>query len=98
MVRKQIYITDAQNRWLKERSDELRLPEAELIRRTLTAALGQIGSPATGGLRGDAEALAALLAFAESRVGLDISQARWNFRREEIYEDRLQHRGIPKSP
>jgi len=94
MVRKQVYITDEQDRWLKKRSAQLGLSEAELTRRCLDASRDRLGSLVAAGPAGDPEALHALLAFAESRVGLEVPHAGWKFRREEIYEERL----IPKTP
>ncbi len=94
MVRKQVYITDEQDRWLKKRSNQLGLSEAELIRRCLDASRDRPGSPAAAGPAEDPEALQALLAFAESRVGLEAPHAGRKFRREEVYEERP----IPKTP
>jgi len=99
MVRKQIYITGEQEQLLKRRSAELGLSEAELIRRSLEVALGRTRlaeAELLASAPGDREALRALLAFAESRVGMTVPPSEWKFSREELYEERLGRWGRPQ--
>ena len=102
MIRKQVYITAEQDRWLKRRAQELGVPEAEVLRRSLDATAGRNSPDAYGGLTPpatvrDPEACEAHIAFVKSRMALKVPQETWKFNREEIYEERLARYGPPQT-
>lgn len=86
MVRKQLYLEEAQDRALKARAKELGISEAELVRRALDAALRQQRSAhltiprraALNRLLENAKRLSEAHAFPEG----------YRFNREELYEER----------
>ena len=103
MVRKQIYITEEQDRSLKKRVVESGLSEAELIRRSLDMQLKGPAATAKEGLTPpamirDPEAWQAYCAIVESRVSLEVPQESWKFNREELYEERLGRWLNPPDP
>lgn len=83
MKRKQIYITEEQDRRLKRRAEELGVSEAEVIRRALDAGL-DVDAPAP-----TPSQLAAIERFLERADKLR-REARppkgWKFNRAELYE------------
>ena len=98
MVRKQVYITAEQDRWLKRQAQELGVPEAEVVRRSLDTANGWNSPDAYGGLTPpamvrDPEAWEAHVAFIKSLMALKVPQEEWKFNREEVYEERLGRYG-----
>jgi hypothetical protein len=83
MVRKQLYIDDAQERQLKARSEELGISEAEIVRRLLDRGLFEA---TTGAPRTSAERhIDAFIARAR-----DIAQSTHlvPYQREDLYDDR----------
>jgi hypothetical protein len=84
MVRKQVYIEPAQDEFLKQRSRELGVTEAELIRQGIaTLARTPAGPPF------DPQAWTAVLESMEVRARLPtVSQGR-TWRREDLYEGRV---------
>jgi hypothetical protein len=102
MVRKQVYITAEQDRWLKGRAEELGVPEAEVLRRSLDAAAGRNATDAWGALTPPArerapEAWEAHNAFVKALMALKMPQEQWKFNREELYEERLGRYGTPQT-
>lgn len=83
MVRKQLYLTEAQDAALKRRSADLGISEAEFVRRALDNALGD--RPLRRRRPDQATALAALLQT--------WSSGRWvlegDLDRDSLYQDRL---------
>ncbi|MBM2812631.1 MAG: hypothetical protein HW416_3390 [Chloroflexi bacterium] len=88
MVRKQVYLTVAQNRELKRQALTQGVAEAALIRRALDTDLqtGEPSQPAAAGSL-DVGAIQALLAFARARARTGPA-VDWKFDREALYEDR----------
>jgi hypothetical protein len=89
MVRKQVYLTVAQDRALKREASALGVAEAELIRRALDVDLHTGASPessSAGGL--EPGAIQSVVAFARTRTQVDGVHTAWKFDREELYEDR----------
>ncbi len=84
MVRKQVYIEPAQDRFLKRRARELGVTEAELIRRAIDS-LSQ--TPAQSPF--DPEAWQAVVASMDERGSLPTTGEKRTWRREDLYEDRL---------
>lgn len=84
MVRKQLYLTEAQDVALKNRADALGVSEAELVRRALDAALG--GRVAAVSMPGREEAIARLRVTWPSRT----SRLDAPFSRDELYDQRLE--------
>lgn len=84
MVRKQLYLTEAQDFALKNRADALGVSEAELVRRALDAALG--GRAAAVSMPGREEAIARLRVTWSSRA----SRLDAPFSRDELYDQRLE--------
>lgn len=85
MVRKQIYIKDAQNRRLKSKAKASRVSEAELIRHAIDIALS--AEPA---VQPDPHAWEREREFIQGRMGkrvLEAEEKPWT--REELYEERL---------
>jgi len=83
MVRKQVYIEAEQDALLKERSRELGVTEAELIRR----AIG--GTGAAPGTFIDKQAWREELAFIQERAKLPVHGHSRTWTRDELYEDRI---------
>jgi hypothetical protein len=87
MIRKQIYIDADSERYLKKRSRELGVTEAEVVRQALVAQAERDGSDER------LQALEEILAdIRENHMG-NVSQAPqtpWKFNREEVYEERMQ--------
>jgi hypothetical protein len=86
MVRKQVYLTDEQDRLLKQRAEALGVTEADVVRQALNRELG-CGAAAVSGFIPNPEALRALLAFSDYRASLPVEGAPWKFNREELYEE-----------
>ena len=84
MVRKQIYITPAQERLLKQQARALGITESEVIRRGITQ-LSRV--PAEVPL--DHRAWLEELAFMRKRARKAGAGGARNWTREELYEDRL---------
>lgn len=85
MVRKQLYITEQQNRLLKRRARALGLSEAELVRRTLDQALREQEGSVSPVRR---EALSALLGDIH-RIAQH-HRLPEGFSRQTLYEEREQ--------
>lgn len=85
MVRKQVYLDEAQDRALKRHARELGVSEAEVVRRALDAVLQPAfaGSP----LRGDLERLHALLREMDERTAGHGFPADYRFHRQRLHED-----------
>ena len=84
MVRKQVYIEPAQERFLKQRARELGVTEADLIRRGIEQIARAPGRPVY-----DATAWAGVLAFLQRRAAVTPLTERWRWRRDDAYEERL---------
>ena len=84
MVRKQLYITEAQEEALKERARSLSISEAELTRRALDAFLAE-SSPELPRRR---PALDRLLEHTRDLADRHRLLADYEFDREELYADR----------
>ena len=84
MVRKQVYIAPAHERFLKQRARELGMTEAELIRRGIE----QLAASPRGTVF-DPEAWAEEERFMDERAKLRPDSPPWRFDREEIYAERL---------
>ncbi len=89
MVRKQLYISEEHERALKARARELRVSEAELVRRMLDGLLldGEGGGGVAGA--GAAEALEGFLKEADRLTESHHFQRGYVFSRDELYEDRV---------
>jgi hypothetical protein len=88
MIRKQIYIEPVQDGNLKKQAKMLGITEAEVIRRAIDSQMSFL----TPGLR-DLTAWEREKAFiAERKAGKPLPGGR-KFRREEVYEDRLDRYG-----
>ena len=88
MVRKQLYISDEQERALKAKARELGVSEAELVRRMLDGLLlgGEVGRTLAG-----SRATEALDGFLEGAERLSSSHSfpeGYAFDRDELYEER----------
>ena len=87
MVRKQVYVEPGQEQFLKHRAAELGVTEADLIRQGIRLLAQTPVAPAL-----DLDAWADEEAVLEQRAGLRPSRAeRWQFRRDEVYQERLGH-------
>ena len=89
MVRKQLYISDEQERALKAKARELGMSEAELVRRMLDGLL--LGGEGGGALAG-ARAKEALDGFLEGAERLSSSHGfpeGYTLDRDELYEERV---------
>jgi len=84
MIRKQVYIEQRQERLLKRRARELRVTEAELIRR----GIDQIGRLPSLFPNREESWRAAKLLIGE-RMKLRVAQTGRTWRREDLYEQRL---------
>jgi len=88
MVRKQLYISDEQERALKARAGELGVSEAELVRRMLDGLLlGGEGGRGPTGTRA-AEALEGFLQEADRLAESHRFPEGYRFDRDELYDDR----------
>jgi len=84
MIRKQIYIDADNERFLKRRSSELGITEAEVVRQALADAAERVVWDKRR------EALEDILAYIrEHRMGAG-SQNGWKFNRDELYEERME--------
>lgn len=84
MVRKQLYITEAQEEALKNRAQSLGISEAELTRRALDAFLGESSPEAPW----RPSALERLLEHTRDLAGRHQLPSDYEFDREELYADR----------
>ncbi len=86
MVRKQLYISEEHERVLKERAREMRISEAELVRRLLDRLLldGDSGSAVP---LGRAEAVRDFLEGVDRISGSHKLPESYRFDREELYEE-----------
>lgn len=87
MIRKQIYIDADNERFLKERSSELGVTEAEVVRQALAEAAERAASDER------LQALEDILTDIRENYMGDVfraPQTRWKFNREEMYEERMQ--------
>ncbi len=85
MVRKQLYLEEAQDQALKVRARELGISEAELVRRALDQTLGaSSASPLAGRRQG---VLAALFEDADRLARTHRLPEGYRFNRNELYED-----------
>jgi hypothetical protein len=83
VVRKQLYITDSQERALKERARRYRVTEAELVRRGIDQSLD-----ASGAMRADPEAWAEVVRFIRRRMKTPARRSARRWTRGEIYDRR----------
>lgn len=89
MVRKQVYIEPEQEALLKRRARELRVTEAELIRRGIDQVAVADARPVR--LR-DQQAWAEAKAFVNRRRRMVVPQTGRTWTREELYDERLGRR------
>ncbi len=87
MIRKQVYITPEQEAFLKRRSRELGVTEAELIRRAIDAFLDEFVE-----LPGS-DAANATIYVMEERARIAEAQAARDWTREDLYAERLDRYG-----
>jgi hypothetical protein len=93
MVRKQVYIRLAQEQFLKQRARKLGVTEADLIRQGV-----DLLARKPEGATFDAQAWTQELAFITQRAdATPNSRDGWRFRRDEIYQERLDCRRTLKS-
>lgn len=85
MVRKQLYLEEAQDQALKRRAGELGVSEAEVVRRALDRALGGGSMSPLGGRR--REILAALFDDADRVAQTHRLPEGYRFDREKLYEE-----------
>ena len=85
MIRKQVYIGPDQDRFLKRRSRELGVTEAELIRRGIEAVAREPRLPLSR-----EKALAEMRRFWRKRAAMRVPQTGRTWTREELYEERLE--------
>ena len=85
MVRKQVYITNEQEKLLKRRAKALGVTESEIMRRGIDAA-----DRATASFPFDREAWEDALLFMKERARLNVPQTGRSWTREELYEERLE--------
>jgi Ribbon-helix-helix domain len=83
-VRKQFYITSAQDKELKEAAREFRVSEAELVRWAIDEVTRTGGS-----FMPDDEAWKAAKTFMEKRAGMKVPQKPRTWTREELYDERF---------
>jgi len=83
MVRKQFYLEADQDQALKRRAGELGVPEAEVVRRALDAALGRSTAPTELARK----ALEAFFANTESMLSQQEVAPAYRFDRGQIYEE-----------
>jgi hypothetical protein len=87
-IRKQIYLDERQDRLLKRQARLQGVSEAELIRRAVDSVVPR---SARGGT--NPGALDVLLCIARSRAAQGQLPGQRDWRREDLYEDRLARRG-----
>lgn len=87
MIRKQIYIDADNERFLKERSSELGITEAEVVRQALAEAECRVRDQSRR------EALNRLLTHIREHRTFDAPRTGWKFNREELYDERLDRFG-----
>jgi hypothetical protein len=85
MIRKQLYLEEAQDRALKQRSEELGISEAEFVRRALDAALRPPGNTHPTAPR--RAALTRLLENAKRLSKGHTFPEGYRFNREELYNE-----------
>lgn len=85
MVRKQIYIEPRQEEILKRRAKEMRITEAELVRR----AIDQINR-SYASLPPNLQAWEEEKEFIRKHRSMDVPQTGRNWTRDELYEERLE--------
>lgn len=83
MIRKQLYLEQAQDEALKRRASQLGVSEAEIVRRSLDNTLGL--SPKQTSLA--KQALEAFLAKAEQLAASSEGTSEFRFDRSSLYED-----------
>ncbi|HEX9093989.1 MAG TPA: hypothetical protein VF902_08395 [Coriobacteriia bacterium] len=81
MVRKQIYIEDAQDELLKVRAAALGVTESELIRRGIDGVLGRAVA-----LPRDPEAWERAMTFMEERMKLVVTHGKRTWTRDDLYD------------
>jgi hypothetical protein len=84
MVRKQVYIHPAQERFLKQRAKELGVTEAELIRSAIDTLARSPARPPF-----DPKAWEAVVESMDERARLPTTGEARTWTREDIYEERL---------
>ena len=87
MIRKQIYIDAEHERFLKRRSRELGVTEAEVVRQALAEAQRQQTT------RNRQQALDDFLSYISEHRTFDAPPTGWKFNREELYDERLDRHG-----
>ena len=85
MVRKQVYITNQQQRLLKRRAKALGVTESEVMRRGI-----ELASTSRRSFPFDREAWEDALLFMKERARLKVPQTGRSWTREELYEERLE--------
>ena len=85
MIRKQLYIEEAQNKALKRRAKELGVTEAEVVRRALNEAFRE--EPYTAPQKMRVEALERLLERADALAKTHAFPEGYRFNRQELYEE-----------
>jgi hypothetical protein len=88
MIRKQVYIEPRQDETIKERAKMLRITEAEVIRDAIDGQMGAVPTYVR-----DLNAWDREMAFIAKRVSVRSRSARRRFRREAIYEEKLNRYG-----
>jgi len=86
MVRKQVYVSADQDAFLKERSNELGITEAEVVRQALDLARDRAASASSEA------AWRELLAYIQAHRMGDTSAPGWTFSRDEIYDEMYEER------
>jgi hypothetical protein len=90
MVRKQIYIQRRQQAMLRRLARLRGMSEAEIIRQAIER---EVETRATKALPGDSGALQSFLKFARSRQPGGSTAARRTWKRDDLYEERLNRYG-----
>lgn len=85
MIRKQIYIDAEQDRFLKQRSAELGVSEAEIIRQALGSVVCEAARQAEANDR--ITAWEEIKQYIEEHRTFDAPDTGWKFNREELYDD-----------
>jgi hypothetical protein len=83
MIRKQLYIDPENDQFLKRRSKELGVSEAELVRQVLHAADSELQAPPR------VEAAEEAARYMEECARIAEAQARRGWTRDDLYEERL---------
>jgi len=85
MIRKQLYLEEAQDKALKRRAKELGVSEAEVVRQALDAALqGDVYSPV---LKRNKQVLQAFFAEADDLIQSHPFPENYRFERQALYEE-----------